>query len=303
MSNDLVVKNPYQISTFEQGEKLAEKIANSTLCPTNFRGKPGDVFIAMQMGHEVGLSPMQAIQNIAVINGKPCLYGDAMLAVVQVHASYEWIKEKFLLDKGAVVGAECIAKRKNHDAHCVQFTIDDAKKAGLYGKAGPWTSSPTRMLQMRARAFALRDTFADALRGLNSAEEVQDYIDVTPNNTKEMLHQSLKANAPKTLSKPQVVVDITPPTPSVEPDDDTPPEFCTAEQRAEINKLLVEANFSEARLLKALEYYGSPEISTLDKESALHFIDTLNKEIYKRNFGKKKSESVGIDTETGEVIE
>ena len=57
------------------------------------------------------------------------------------------------------------------------------KKAGLWGKAGPWSQYPKRMLQMRARSFALRDKFADALSGLLMAEEVQDYsttVDVTP---------------------------------------------------------------------------------------------------------------------------
>ncbi len=60
---------------------------------------------------------------------------------------------------------------------------EDAKKAGLWGKAGPWSQYPKRMLQMRARSFALRDKFADALSGLIMAEEAQDYTtisDVTP---------------------------------------------------------------------------------------------------------------------------
>src|SRR5690606_6210149 len=63
------------------------------------------------------------------------------------------------------------------------FSVADAKKAGLWGKQGPWQQYPKRMLSMRARAFALRDGFADVLRGLGIAEEVQDHQpirDVTP---------------------------------------------------------------------------------------------------------------------------
>jgi hypothetical protein len=53
--------------------------------------------------------------------------------------------------------------------------VADAKKAGLWGKAGPWSLYPSRMLSLRSRGFALRNTFADALRGLITAEEAQDY--------------------------------------------------------------------------------------------------------------------------------
>ena len=52
--------------------------------------------------------------------------------------------------------------------------MEDAKRAGLYGKQGPWQQYPKRMLQMRARAWALRDVFPDVLRGVHVAEEAQD---------------------------------------------------------------------------------------------------------------------------------
>ena len=56
----------------------------------------------------------------------------------------------------------------------------DAKRAGLWGKSGPWTQYPDRMLLFRARGFALRDAFGDYLRGLRTVEEQGDIIDVTP---------------------------------------------------------------------------------------------------------------------------
>lgn len=54
------------------------------------------------------------------------------------------------------------------------FSIADAKRAKLWGKPGPWTEYPARMLQMRARSFALRDAFPDVLKGLRTVEELQD---------------------------------------------------------------------------------------------------------------------------------
>ena len=68
----------------------------------------------------------------------------------------------------------CTVKRRGEAEQSRTFSDDDAAKAGLKGKAGPWTQDPKRMRQMRARAFALRDVFPDVLRGLPVAEELMD---------------------------------------------------------------------------------------------------------------------------------
>lgn len=152
---------------------LSKLIAGSDLAPKDFKGKPANVLIAMQMGAEVGLAPMQSLQNIAVINGRPSLWGDAALGVVQVHPDYEWHKE-FKEGQGDARIAVFQIKRKGHEMYEVKFSVADAKKAQLWAKSGPWQTSPDRMLQMRARGFGLRDKFADALRGLSIAEEAMD---------------------------------------------------------------------------------------------------------------------------------
>lgn len=135
------------------------------------------MLVAFQMGAELGLRPLQALQNIAVINGRPCLWGDAMLALVTGHPEFVDIHEEIGDDR-----ATCTVKRRNRTAVTRSFTMADAKKAGLADKAGPWQQYPRRMLQMRARGFALRDAFPDALRGIVSAEEARDMppeLDIT----------------------------------------------------------------------------------------------------------------------------
>ena len=161
--------------TFDEALTFARMIAKSSFVPKQFQNKPEDVLIAIQMGNEIGLPPLQALQSIAVINGRPCVWGDGALAVVQNHPHYEWMTET-TDDEGAAV---CIIKRKNHEAQTVRFSEEDAKKARLWGKQGPWSDYPKRMMQMRARAFALRNVFSDALKGLSIREEVEDY-DVKP---------------------------------------------------------------------------------------------------------------------------
>lgn len=155
---------------FNQALQLADYLADSTMVPKDFIGKPGNCLIAVQWGLEVGLKPLQALQNIAVINGRPSLWGDAMVALVRSSPLCEYIKES---DDGKT--ATCKVKRRGQDEEFRTFSMDDAKSAGLLGKAGPWTQYPKRMRQMRARGFALRDVFSDVLKGMAMAEELMDF--------------------------------------------------------------------------------------------------------------------------------
>lgn len=160
----------FEITSLQQAMEYSKMIASSDLAPKDYKGKPGNVLIAIQCGMEIGLKPMQAIQNIAVINGRPAVWGDALQALVLASPLCEYIREKIVNDV-----AYCTVKRKNDEEQTYKFSKDDAKKANLLGKPGPWTQYPDRMLQMRARGFALRDKFADVLKGIALVEEVQDY--------------------------------------------------------------------------------------------------------------------------------
>ena len=153
----------------DEAMRFADMLASASIVPKDYIGKPGNVLVALQWGMELGLQPMQAMQSIAVINGRPSLWGDAMLALVKAHPAFEWIKEEC---DGNV--ATCTIKRRGEPEVVQSFSLEEAKRAGLTGKQGPWTQYPKRMLQMRARGFALRDAFPDALRGVVSAEEARD---------------------------------------------------------------------------------------------------------------------------------
>jgi hypothetical protein len=157
-------------NSFGELMQFAELISKSDLAGKDYKGKPGNCIVAIQLGASVGLSPLQALQGIAVINGKPSLYGDALLAVVRASPECEDVVER--MEAGI---AMCTVKRRGCQPVSRSFGEMEARKAGLWGKQGPWTQYPQRMLQMRARAFACRDAFADVLMGLQSAEEVQDY--------------------------------------------------------------------------------------------------------------------------------
>ena len=155
--------------TFDQALTFSQYLADSDMVPKDYKGKPGNCLIAMQWGAEVGLKPLQALQNLAVINGRPALWGDSVIAIVRASPLCEYVIET---DDGHT--ATCKVKRRGEPEQVRTFSVDDARSAGLAGKQGPWTQFPKRMRQMRARAFALRDVFPDVLRGLPVAEEVMD---------------------------------------------------------------------------------------------------------------------------------
>lgn len=194
--------------------RFSQAVAGSALAPKDFIGKPESVMVAIQMGMEVGLTPMAALQNIAVINGRPSIWGDAQLAIVRSSNQLEQfeetetnneaelvfrelcfeedpVKRKDLKIKLAMAqanlkkdaddyGVSCFVKRRGFNEAFGRFTVGDAKKAGLWGKQGPWSQYPSRMLKFRARSFLLRDQFGDALKGMLTREEAQDlpHIDV-----------------------------------------------------------------------------------------------------------------------------
>lgn len=183
-------------SSLDEAMKYATLIAESDLAPKDYKLKPGNVLVAIQMGHELGLKPMQAIQNIAVINGRPSIWGDAVLAIVMSHPEFEYIKEWHEGDT-----AYCTLKRRNQPEKTTPFSKAQAKVAGLLGKAGPWTTYPERMLQMRARLFCCRDLFSDALKGIHSIEEArditrEDYEVIDSKNNTNLLNEKINSYIP-----------------------------------------------------------------------------------------------------------
>lgn len=165
-----MVLNP---QTFEQLVQFAQMAAKSSMVPAQYKGKPEDIMLAVQMGSELGLAPMQSLQNVATINGRPSVYGDALIGLCRQSPHCKDVEEG-IDGEGDKMTAWCKATRAGAAPVVHSFSVEDAKKAGLWGKSGPWQQYPKRMLQMRARGFALRDAFPDVLRGLISAEEAAD---------------------------------------------------------------------------------------------------------------------------------
>lgn len=199
---------------FEEAWRIASTVVKAGMAPKGLESAE-KVMVCIMHGQEVGFTPMASLQSIAVINGRPTIWGDGALGLVQGSGKMESIREYTEGDGDARI-AYCEVKRRG-DAHpkTGKFSVVDAKKAGLWGKGGPWTQYPDRMLKMRARSWALRDGFSDVLKGLGVAEEVQDF-------PAEQVPHTVVSSEP--LAGAGHPVSVAPKLPSVKPAAPQPPE-------------------------------------------------------------------------------
>lgn len=188
-----------QVHSLPELWEFARAACQTDFVPREFRGSPEKAMVAMEFASELGLPLLAGLRSIAVINGRPSIYGDLMLAMVRASG----LLERFAEDMEGTPGTEtyravCVSKRVGFEPTITSFSVADAKKAKLWSKPGPWTDYPSRMLQMRARSFNLRDTFGDVLMGLVAAEEAMDIPPEVPQGP-----QALTVDA--TVSPPQII--------------------------------------------------------------------------------------------------
>lgn len=237
--------------TITEAMEFSKMLADSSMVPKQYQGKPQDIMVCVQWGQEIGLAPMQALQNIAVINGKPSVYGDAMMALVQASPQCEGIEETMEGEGTVNPVAVCVAHRKGRKPVVAKFSVEDAKRAGLWGKSGPWQAYPKRMLQMRARGFALRDQFADVLKGLMTIEEAWDHMDA-PEPSRATQRQEKPRNPLDLVAAPEI--------PAVTSEPAVIEAAFAADQEAEaVNALVAEATAAGMEVVDIPEVVDAPE--------------------------------------------
>ena len=180
-SRDLPVVDGVVIPRSAEGiYRLAQWYVTAGLVPDSLKGDDKStvarVAIAISAGLAAGLTHTQAVSNVMVVNNKPTMWGDALVAVVRRSAECVEVTTTAEKDKATCRGVR--VKRLVDGSFTREvcersFTLAEAQRANLTGK-GPWRSYPERMMLNRARAFVLRDLFADLLMGIGIAEEEQD---------------------------------------------------------------------------------------------------------------------------------
>lgn len=134
-------------------------LANSRLVPGDLRGKPEDIMVIALAGRELSLPPMAALNKIHVIDGRPTLAAELMVALV-LRAGHELVVVESDSTHALVKGR----RRGSDQWQTVTFTMEEAQGAGITGK-GNWKKYPAAMLRARAISALCRFAFADVLLG------------------------------------------------------------------------------------------------------------------------------------------
>lgn len=160
---DIEIARP--LTPAEISWKTAQRVSNTPFVPTAFRGKPEAVFAAILFGEELGIGPMQSLNSIHVIEGKPSMSPELMRALV-ARAGHRIDVKEASGDRVTLWGKRC----DNQSEATVTWTMDDAKQAGLAGR-GAWKTYPRAMLLARATSELCRMVFADVVAGLSYTDE------------------------------------------------------------------------------------------------------------------------------------
>lgn len=216
-----------EISKISQGEiqaivpknidetfRMAQAVCAAGLAPDSYDRNPEKVMVGLLKSMEVGFPPLTGLASIAVINGRPCIWGDGAVGLCAAKVASTKVEETGTAPKGDAdhtqfpddYGFKVTFTRKGQTGEYVGvFTVGDAKRAKLWGnlKRQPWIMYPKRMLFNRARAFALRDGFADCLSGLHLREEIEDFPAApAPETTTEFLDDAPVIDHEETEGEP-----------------------------------------------------------------------------------------------------
>ena len=190
-----------QVQTLEMCRQLGAHYSSTLMVPKQYQGKPEDAAVAIQWGLEIGLQPLQSLQNIACIQGSPSLWGDALIAIVKGSGKCEYISTHW---DDETQTATCVTKRKGEPEESRSYSMADAKAAGLAGRQ-TYQQHAKRMISARARSHVLRDVYADLLKGFQIREIVEEdhkeEKDITPKSKTLEALSALSADKPEPKSE------------------------------------------------------------------------------------------------------
>ena len=218
-----------QPRTLKEANQFAGMLAKSGLLPEALRNKPADVLVVLLTGHRYNLDPMQSINAINVIHGKPVMSADLIRALCMASPVCEY----FDLIHSDANKATYEAKRVGRPAVTMSYTIEEARKAGLFERrASLWPKYPADLLRHRCKARIAREVFSDVVLGVYIPDEAADIASSAPEPRRATVVQATaepvdppkdkpkRKAKPKADAAPEVAaepVDTPPPVPDGDP--------------------------------------------------------------------------------------
>lgn len=188
------------IQSFEDAQRMAKVFVNSSLVPQQFKGDLGSCLIALNMANRMKADPLQVMQNIYIVHGKPSFSSSYLIACFNQCGRYSAIRYKFEGERGTDTwGCKAVATElaTGEILEGVTVTMAMAKAEGWYNKAGSkWKTMPELMMRYRAATFLIRSVAPEIALGFTTTEEVLDITDraveVTPTTLADLAKQSME---------------------------------------------------------------------------------------------------------------
>lgn len=181
--------------SFEHAQRVAKMLAASDLIPQNYRGNIQNTMIALEMANRIGASPLQVMQNLYIVHGKPSWSSSFIIAAINASKKFSPLRFELTGEDDALT---CFAwaydLQNNEKLEGPKITMEMAAAEGWLQKAGSkWKTMPTLMIRYRAAAFFGRLYAPEILMGMQTMEEVIDaqVTQASPEDKKAALEQKL----------------------------------------------------------------------------------------------------------------
>jgi hypothetical protein len=190
-------------ASLEAAYKVAAMAAKIQLCGVT---TPEDALVRILTGRELGLTALQSMRLIYVVEGRPALDASLMLALSLNHPSCEY----FDLVESSPERATYRACRRGREEVVLTWTLEQAKKAGLLDRGkdptkNNWHRYPDAMLRARCVSALARIVFPEAIAGLYVREEFDDGEVPTSTNARahELVAEVVTPSVPTRSATPQ----------------------------------------------------------------------------------------------------
>lgn len=201
------------IEAFEAAQRMVKPLATSDLVPTAFKNNIGSCLIALNLANRIGADPLQVMQSLYIVHGKPSFSSAFLIACFNQCGRYTAIRYEMFGERntdGWGCKAYTTERATGELIEGVAVTIGMAKAEGWFGKAGSkWKTMPELMMRYRAATFLIRSVAPEIALGFQSTEEVRDVIDITDTaqvvgtpSLDEIALQTMQAEQPQPKAEP-----------------------------------------------------------------------------------------------------
>ena len=201
------------IEAFEAAQRMVKPLATSDLVPTAFKNNIGSCLIALNLANRIGADPLQVMQSLYIVHGKPSFSSAFLIACFNQCGRYTAIRYEMFGERNTDswgCKAYTTERATGELIEGVAVTIGMAKAEGWFGKAGSkWKTMPELMMRYRAATFLIRRVAPEIALGFQSTEEVRDVIDITDTaqvvgtpSLDDIALQTMQAEQPQPKAEP-----------------------------------------------------------------------------------------------------